>query len=231
MSTLDWDDVSDVKINSIEDIIAFSNQWYIYKGMLRRINPTLKLFKRKHPPLTKKQRCYYKGRLAEILTESNLRIMFHRAGYRRGKKDVPMSYFLTPQYGSVDVYVRFTNINRESQHVLFEVKNFKKYSYYSEGRFIVKVLDRFTKTDPEHKYIWVLCVNRRNIPVMQGYCKKNNILILPFNEDYTPEFILKKISEDAILDELEFYSGESKKPPTGETQEIFIEENSIIIGG
>lgn len=88
---------------------------------------------------------------------------------------------------------------------LIEVKNWANY-YVTKQMFYSKIFSRF-RTDPEHKKLWVVVINKRiaEQSTFKKLCKKHNIYVIPVEHHVTEKIKAIQILYEQIKLSIAYY--------------------------
>lgn len=183
-------------------ILPMGMSWMITKDISKKLK---KIIGRK-THLTPKQQNYIKGQIGEAFIKASFRKSLYKLGYKEQSKSATGTFKLQGKYRTyVDIYLRITDFDGDTHRYYIEVKNWAKNTFPNvvKFRFERKIKPRFTKRDKDHRDIWVLCMNRRNVEAYKPYCDKEGIYIIPLREHYTGAFIKRIINENRLIQEID----------------------------
>jgi len=157
--------------------------------------------------------------LGEWYVTDNLNWQFRTNGLHQSFKREPMSYYMKYQYHPVldkkrtptgvrknrglDIYVRLVDAENVSYNVGVEVYNWKKLHNINNLIYTQRIRDKFKGYDKGNNMIHVICMNKRNIPLIAERCKRDDIYIIPVRENITPELIQRLINQCQIKPEFD----------------------------
>ena len=194
-----------------EYLLTGSNDWIIRQ----------RVYKKYHKVYWKyKSRINLLGVLGEWYVADNLNWQFRTNGLHQSFKKEPMSYYMKYQYDPVldkkriptgtrknrglDIYVRLVDESNTSYNVGIEVYNWRG-KYHSINDFIYKtrISNKFTRYDKQNQMIHCICMNKRNIPLIEERCMNDSIYIIPLRECISPELIDILIGKGQIKQEFD----------------------------
>jgi len=136
-----------------------------------------------------------KGGLGEVYVYSNITYTLRSMGYTFSYKKSPMTYYMKKQYRvkgkGIDIYLRMVNRNNNVSRIMLEVSNWKKMHSINNYIYNKRILNKFKKWDKEWNCYHLLAINKRNVKIIKGRCRRDGILILELPEHITPEFLLR----------------------------------------
>jgi hypothetical protein len=177
--------------------------------------------------------------LGEWYVADNLNWQFRRHGLHQSFKKMPNSYYMKYQYDPVldkkriptgttknrglDIYARLVDSDNTVYNVGIEVYNWRgKYHSINDYIYNTRIKDKFTQYDKANRMLHVICMNKRNIPIIRERCKRDNISIIPLMENVTPELIDRLIKRGLIkpefdkLEDIEDYNNAISKEFMGQ---------------
>jgi hypothetical protein len=167
--------------------------------------------------------------LGEWYVADNLNYQYRNKGLHQSFKLEPMSYYMKYQYHPVydkkrkptgkrknhgiDIYCRIVDDDNNSYSIGIEVCNWRgKYHSLNDYIYETRIRNKFLNYDKQNNMIHFITMNKRNIPLIQDRCDRDNINIIPMREHITPELIDKLISKGLIkpefdsLQDIEYYT-------------------------
>ena len=181
-----------VSPNPIELLVKSSDSWMIYKDMVKKMNRIVGWGKNLNN---------VKGKLGELYVRFNIRYTLQKNGYKERHCTDPKTFTLIPLYRGykgIDIYLRVTDKDNKTYRAFIEISNWGKYHDINEYLFNTRILAKFNRFDKNHKYIHILCMNKRNSKLVEDYCKKNDILLIPLREHITPSLLKTLIERKEI---------------------------------
>jgi hypothetical protein len=114
----------------------------------------------------------------------------------------------------VDIYCRLVDENLNSYSAGIEVYNWKKMHTINDFIYNQRIRNKFSAYDTQNSWMHVICMNYRNIPLIEERCKRDNIQIIGLRENITPELIDGLIRKGLIqpqfenMKDIEYYQQE-----------------------
>jgi hypothetical protein len=134
------------------------------------------------------------GKIGERFVKYGLKYYLWNKGFKvrsRGERTFKIEgqYRVTRSgVGGIDFRLQFVHSNKKYDCYV-EVKNWAHYKRISNAMFNTEILSRFTNNASQSGCIWIVTMNKRNIPFIRQKCQQNNIHIIPMEEHITTQFL------------------------------------------
>ena len=144
------------------------------------------------------------GDIGEVFVGRAIKYGLFDIGFIKRHTEEDCSFKITPQCGAdstrthgIDFKVDIRDAHNKSHTFLVESKNWGTYEI-GPSQFYEEILPRFTDCDPEHKWNWMVTLNRKHIEILVELCGQNRIEIIALEGKLTPESNIDEIVEPAI---------------------------------
>jgi hypothetical protein len=142
------------------------------------LNKLIKIDQKHYPNARKKD-----GDIGERFVKDSIKFYMWEKGFKlrdSGNRTFNMDEQVKANQrgmGGVDFQFDFEH-NNKKYDCYIESKNWKKYQFIPNSMFNKEILDRFTKNANQPGCIWVVTMNKDNIPLISQRCQNNNIHII-----------------------------------------------------
>jgi len=168
--------------------------------LVDEIKDKIDVIERKYPD--KKDENNKLGVIGEVFVNRGMKHCLLNMGFTRSMEPISHSFWITPQYkadkikkqGGIDYLLRITDNANKDAIFLVESKNWNKYKDgISPDTFEKKIYSRFKECDPNHKWIWVVTMNKDNYQSIAEYCEGLEINVLRIDSQIKDNIKIKDL--------------------------------------
>jgi hypothetical protein len=144
------------------------------------------------------------GKIGELFVGRAIKYSLIDKGFSYTETNRRCTFSFKRQYGAdspgehgVDFKVDIRDSSNKLHVFLVESKNWGTYTI-TPAVFNEEILSRFTGCDPEHRWHWMVTLNRIHIEDVGDLCNLNHIEIIPLEGQLRPQPNIEEILEPAI---------------------------------
>jgi hypothetical protein len=172
--------------------------------VLHEIDARIKHISEYYKDATEEHKRKMYGDIGETFVGRSIKYGLMDIGFVNRHSEETCSFRITPQYGAdskrmhgIDFKVDIKDAHKRTRTFLVESKNWGMYKI-GPSQFSEEILPRFTDCDPEHKWNWMVTLNRTHIGILKELCSQNHIDIISLEGKLTPESNINEIIKPAI---------------------------------